>query len=99
MVESVDTTDLKSVGRNAVPVQVWPGAPLLRKNMYWIELDYRNGKTVRKEYTTVNDSYAVWKKCGVKHAVKRSTDVIKMRMGFDNTQTGEWGPRIGLRSL
>lgn len=67
--------------------------------MYWVEIDYRNGKTVRKEYTTINDSYAVVNKCSAKHRVQRSTDVTKMRMGFDDTQTGEWGLRIGLRAV
>lgn len=55
--------------------------------MYWIEVDFANGKTMRKEYESLNDSFAVFKRycCG---APKR-TPVQRVRAGRDDKQTFE----------
>lgn len=55
--------------------------------MYWIEIDFANGKTLRKEYESLNDSYAVYNRycCGSqkKHPVQR------IRAGYGDQQTFE----------
>lgn len=56
--------------------------------MYWIEIDFANGKTLRKEYESLNDSFAVYSRycCGTpnkKHQVQR------VRAGRDDQETFE----------
>jgi hypothetical protein len=56
--------------------------------MYWIEISFINGKTLRKEYENLNDSYAVYSRycCGnpnKKHPVQ------KVRAGYGEEQTFE----------
>ena len=56
--------------------------------MYWIEIDFANGKTLRKEYESLNDSYAVYSRycCGSPH---KKHPVIYVRAGRDDQQTFE----------
>ena len=56
--------------------------------MYWIEIDFANGKTMRKEYESLNDSFAVYNRycCG---APKRKQQVQRVRAGRDDEQTFE----------
>jgi len=55
--------------------------------MYWIEIDFANGKTLRKEYKSLNDSFAVYKRycCGS----QKRTPVQRVRAGREDQQTYE----------
>lgn len=67
--------------------------------MYSIEIDFANGKTVRREYSLLNDVYAVFGKYSQKRKtqITRSTDATEIRFIANETQTGVWTPKGGLR--
>lgn len=56
--------------------------------MYWIEIDFANGKTLRKEYESLNDSYAVYARycCGTPH---KKHPVQRVRAGYGDRRTFE----------
>ena len=57
-------------------------------NMYWIEVDFANGKTLRKESESLNDSFAVYNRYCC-NAPKRKQQVQRVRAGFAERQTLE----------
>mgnify|MGYP001546988478 CR=1 FL=1 len=54
--------------------------------MYWIEVDFSNGKTLRKQSEALNETYKVFTRycCGNQPAKVR---VLQVRAGKDNHQT------------
>ena len=56
--------------------------------MYWIEIEFVNGKLIKKQYESLNDSFAVFKKycCGSPH---RKRPVRFVRAGYGDKQTFE----------
>jgi hypothetical protein len=59
-----------------------------RKFMYWIEVDFANGKTLRKETEDLNESYSVYARycCGSPH---KRHPVQRVRAGYEDAQTFE----------
>lgn len=55
--------------------------------MYWIEVDFSNGKKVRREYDNMNDSYAVLRRY---NNGRNRPDWNVIRAGVNDKQTGEW---------
>ena len=55
--------------------------------MYWIEVDFANGKTLRKESENLNDTYVVFKRycCGT----PKRQQVQRVKSGYDDQQTFE----------
>ena len=55
--------------------------------MYWIEVDFANGKTLRKESESMNDTYVIFKRycCG---ALRRQP-VQRVKAGCGDKQTFE----------
>jgi hypothetical protein len=64
--------------------------------MFWVEIDFVNGKTVKREYENLNDAYAVVNRYSTKSRIARITDAVQIRTGRDNVQTGCWKPGKGL---
>jgi hypothetical protein len=56
--------------------------------MYWIEVDFANGKTLRKETEDLNESYSVFTRycCG---SPRKRYPVQRVRAGFAEKQTFE----------
>jgi len=67
-------------------VGVLPRTSLNKSVMYWIEIDFANGKTVRKESESLNDSFAMYNRycCS---ATKRKQQIQRIRAGYDDKQT------------
>lgn len=55
--------------------------------MYWIEVYYTNGKTLRKESDNINETYAIIRRY-INGRMKPSVQVIKA--GRDDEHTGTW---------
>lgn len=52
--------------------------------MYWIEVDFENGKTLRKESENINGSYKVWARYSNSNSRPR---VQRITAGYDDTLT------------
>ena len=55
--------------------------------MYWIEVVFVNGKTLRKEAHSINETNKVLERYSVD---KRQPRVQYIKAGRDDTVTGEW---------
>ena len=55
--------------------------------MYWIEVLFTNGKTLRKETNNINDNLKVLVRY---QQYMRKPAVQKIRSGFEGIVTGEW---------
>lgn len=53
--------------------------------MYWIEVDFSNGKTLRKESELLNDTYAVYGRYTERS--RRNLVVTEIRAGYGNNTT------------
>jgi len=53
--------------------------------MYWIEVDFSNGKTLRKESESLNDTYAVYGRYTERS--RRNLVVTAIRAGYGNNTT------------
>ena len=54
---------------------------------YWIEVYYTNGKTLRKESNTINETYAILNRY-VNGRVKPSVQYV--RAGYSDRMTHQW---------
>jgi len=54
---------------------------------YWIEVKYTNGKTLRKESDSINETHAILSRY-INGKTKPS--VQEVRAGYDDVQTGCW---------
>ena len=54
--------------------------------MYWIEVYFENGKTLRKESNNINDTYVVYSRYSNGRGKPR---VQMIKSGYDKVQTGE----------
>ena len=55
--------------------------------MYWIEVKFENGKTLRKESDNLNDTYKVWARY---YQYSRQPKVQNIKAGVNNNETGNW---------
>ena len=55
--------------------------------MYWIEVKFTNGKTLRKESENLNESYEVWERYT---RTGKQPQVQQIKAGRGDTVTGEW---------
>lgn len=55
--------------------------------MYWIEVSFENGKTLRKESDNINDTYKVWARY---YQYSRQPRVQSIKAGVNNNETGNW---------
>lgn len=55
---------------------------------YWIEVYFENGKTLRKESDTINETYNVLNRYSDKY--HRKPRVQSIKAGCDDHQTGNW---------
>ena len=57
--------------------------------MYWIEVDFANGKTLRKESNNINDTYEVLSRycCSGTQPKKKGMRVVKVRAGNEQAVT------------
>lgn len=55
--------------------------------MYWIEVDFTNGKTIRREYEDLNDSFAVLRRYNNGRTKPQWNSI---RSGYKDIKTGEW---------
>lgn len=53
--------------------------------MYWIEVDFQNGKTLRKDSELLNDTYEVY--CRYTERTRRNLVVTEIRAGHGNNTT------------
>jgi len=53
--------------------------------MYWVEIDFSNGKTLRKESELLNDTYQVF--CRYNQKTRRNLVVKEIRAGCGNNET------------
>ena len=54
---------------------------------YWIEVKYTNGKTLRKESDSINETHAILSRY-INGRIKPS--VQEITAGYDDVQTGCW---------
>ena len=54
--------------------------------MYWIEVYFENGKTLRKESNNINDMYVVYSRYSDGNGKPR---VQMIKSGYDDVHTGE----------
>ena len=57
--------------------------------MYWIEVYYENGKTLRKETSNINESYNILARYLNGHGSPKPR-VQLIKAGYNETTTGEW---------
>lgn len=62
--------------------------------MYWIEVYFENGKTLRKESSDLNDTYDVFMRYSV--GLERKPRVQNIRAGLDDNETGLWSYMKGI---
>lgn len=60
--------------------------------IYWIEVKFSNGKTLRKESTSINDTYTVF----VRYSNSRKPAVQEITSGYGDTTTGSWNLMSGI---
>ena len=58
------------------------------QKLYWIEVDFANGKTLRKESLNLNETYSVLNRYN--DAYKRNPKPLQIRAGSHTLQTGTW---------